>query len=62
MELTSEDLNKEIIEVKIELLLQNLKGYNYIEIMEIVFCREDPESNDIYNLSKFNIRLEKEII
>ena len=44
--------------MKIKLLLQNLSGYEYVEIIEITFVREEDGEN-IYNLKNFNIRLEE---
>ena len=58
MNLSPKDLEKDLIEVKIKLLLQNLSGYEYVEIIEITFVREEDGEN-IYNLKNFNISLEE---
>lgn len=58
LNLSPKDLEKDLIEVKIKLLLQNLSGYEYVEIIEITFVREEDGEN-IYNLKNFNIRLEE---
>lgn len=55
LELSKEELENDIIGLKIDLELENLKGYNYIENIEIVFKKDSDE--DIYNLDSFNIRL-----
>ena len=55
LELSKEELKNDNIEVKIDLELENLKGYNYIENIEIIFKKDNDE--DIYNLDSFNIRL-----
>lgn len=55
LELSKEELKNDNIEVKIDLELENLKGYNYIENIEIIFKKDNDE--DIYNLASFNIRL-----
>lgn len=55
LELSKEELKNDNIEVKIDLELENLKGYNYIENIEIIFKKDNDE--DIYNLGSFNIRL-----
>lgn len=55
IELSKEELERDIIELKIDLELENLKGYNYVENIEIVFRKDNDE--DIYNLDSFNIRL-----
>ena len=53
--MSKEELKNDNIEVKIDLELENLKGYNYIENIEIIFKKDNDE--DIYNLDSFNIRL-----
>ena len=53
--LSKEELENNIIEVKIDLKLENLKGYNYLENIEIIFKKDNDE--DIYNLDSFNISL-----
>lgn len=58
LNLSPKDLEKDLIEVKIKLLLQNLSGYEYVEIIEVTFVREEDGEN-IYNLKNFNIRLEE---
>ena len=55
LELSKEELKNDNIEVKIDLELENLKVYNYIENIEIIFKKDNDE--DIYNLDSFNIRL-----
>lgn len=55
LKLSKEELEKNIIKIKIDLELENLKGYNYIENIEIVFKKDNDEN--IYNLNSFNIRL-----
>lgn len=55
LELSKEELKNDNIEVKIDLELENLKGHNYIENIEIIFKKDNDE--DIYNLDLFNIRL-----
>ena len=54
-ELSKEELKNDNIEVKIDLELENLKGYNYIENIEIIFKKDN--DGDMYNLDSFNIRL-----
>lgn len=58
LNLSPKDLEKDLIEVKIKLLLQNLSGYEYVEIIEIRFVREE-DGEKIYNLENFNIRLDE---
>lgn len=55
LELSKKELENDIIELKIDLELENLKGYNYLENIEIVFKKDKDE--DIYNLNLFNVRL-----
>ncbi len=55
LELSKEELKNDNIEVKIDLELENLKGYNYIENIEIIFKKDN--DGDMYNLDSFNIRL-----
>lgn len=56
LELNDEELKEEEVNLIIELGLENLKGYNYIEVIEIVFKKEDKDSY-IYNWDKFNIMI-----
>jgi hypothetical protein len=55
LELSKEELEEKIIELKIDLELENLKGYNYVENIEIVFKKDNDEN--VYNLDLFNIRI-----
>jgi hypothetical protein len=55
LELSKEELEEKIIELKIDLELENLKGYNYVENIEIVFKKDNDEN--VYNLELFNIRI-----
>ena len=57
LKLTEEDLNKEKIDITIELEMENLKGYIYQELIKIGFIREDKNSSDIYNLDHLNIKI-----
>ena len=61
LNLSLNQLSKSLIEVNVELLLQNLNGYEYTEIMEIVFIKEN-EDGYIYNLQKFNVKLDDDKI
>lgn len=55
LELSDEELGKDEIEVNIDLYLENLKGYNYVERLEIQFEKDHDEN--VFNLGGFNIRL-----
>lgn len=54
LKLSEEELKEEIIEIVIELKLENLKSYQYIEIIEMTFRKVN---NEIYDLERFNIKL-----
>ena len=55
LELTSEDLEKDNLKFEIKISLENLKGYEYDETIEISF-EKDKEEN-VYNLNYFNVNL-----
>ena len=58
LKLDENDLQKNEIKFKIDLELENLKGYTYIESIYIIFKKNIVEN--IYNLNLFNIRLNEE--
>ena len=55
LKVSKEELEKDILKFDIDLFLENLKGYNYTEKVEIRF-RKDREEG-VYNLDLFNIKL-----
>lgn len=55
LKLDENDLQKNEIKFKIDLELENLKGYTYIESMDIEFIKDIDKK--IYNLNLFNIKL-----
>lgn len=55
LKVSKEELKKDILKFDIDLLLENLKGYNYTEKVEIRFKKDREE--EIYNLDLFNIKL-----